>query len=199
MNYTQTILQLYEIQAIQFGNFTLKSGISSPIYIDLRRIISYPLLLQDISSFMMDLVKDVSFDVICGVPYTALPIATCMSIEHNIPMVMRRKEAKTYGTKKTIEGAFKQGETCLIVEDLVTSGSSVLETITPINEAGLNCKDVVVLIDRQQGGRKALLDKGYNLYSVLTITNIFETLFRHEKISMPELEKVKSFIKAHQF
>ena len=94
MNSENLIFALYKIGAIQLGEFKLKSGQTSSIYINLRKIISYPDLLRQISHAMWEKIHEQQFDLICGVPYTALPIATCISLEKNIPMIMRRKEKK---------------------------------------------------------------------------------------------------------
>ena len=142
--------------------------------------------------------NNINFDLLCGVPYTALPFATVMSAEHDKPMVMRRKEVKGYGTRKAIEGYFENGQNCLIVEDLITSGSSVFETIEPLEHEGLKITDIVVLVDREQGGKKHIEGKGYNLHSVLTISQVLETLEVEEKLDSEMVSKVKEFITSNQ-
>jgi orotate phosphoribosyltransferase len=199
MSHDSLIKELHAIGAIKFGTFTLKSGIISPIYIDLRLIISAPNLLQQIADAMWEKVNDLPKDLLCGVPYTALPIATAISLKHQVPMVMRRKEKKEYGTKKVIEGRFKEGQSCLVIEDLVTSGASVFETILPLQEEGLKVKDVVVLLDRQQGAKGRLESEGYRLHSVITITELLDSLEKQGIITRDIVQNVQKFIKQNHF
>jgi len=198
VKYQDLILQLHSKGCIKFGEFVLKSGITSPFYIDLRIIVSYPKLLSMISNVMLERVKDVEFDCFCGIPYTALPIATAMSITTGIPMVMRRKEVKKYGTKKVIEGVFKEGWTCLVVEDLVTSAMSCFETIKPLNKVGLKVNDVVVLLDREQGGETNLKNSGVKLHAVFKISEVLEVLTGLKLLDSSLKEKVRMFCKNNQ-
>ncbi len=173
---SQLIVELYNIGAVKFGEFKLKSGITSPIYLDLRQIISYPSILRTVSECLWELVCHSQFDLICGIPYTALPIATSISLQHNIPMIMRRKEKKSYGTQQQIEGAFKHGQTCLLIEDVITSGGSVSETADDLENNGLIVKEIAVLIDREQGGKKNLEARHYTVHAALTLTDILTSL-----------------------
>lgn len=165
---------LAQINAIKFGEFTLRSGVISPIYIDLRSIIAYPSLLRSVAEVLWDCAKALKPKptLLCGVPYTALPIATCISLDQNIPMLICRKEAKEYGTKKQLEGIFTKGQACVIIEDVITTASSVLKTIQHLEEEGLQVNDVVALVDRQQGGRETLEKKAYRLHSVFTLDEL---------------------------
>jgi orotate phosphoribosyltransferase len=192
----QLILDLFSVGAFKFGSFTLKSGMQSPIYLDLRVIVSYPKILTQISEALWEKIKNLSFDLICGVPYTALPIATALSLSDDIPMVLRRKESKDYGTKKMIEGVFQEGQTCLIIEDVITSGTSVLETIDSLDQEGLLVRDIAVVVDREQGGKEKLEEKGYFVHALFGMSDLLQTLHQEGKIDSKTLEDVNEFIKS---
>ncbi len=171
--HADTLIEKFnQVSGIQYGDFLLKSGQRSPIYIDLRVIVSYPDLLHAVSEKIWEKMKHHSFDKICGVPYTALPIATAISLKYHCSMVLCRKEVKEHGLKKKVEGHFHPGQECLMIEDVVTTGGSILETIAVLENEGLKVKHIVTFIDREQGGSDNLKAKGYNLHSVYTLSQL---------------------------
>lgn len=191
-------LECYELGIIKFGKFTLKSGIESPFYVDLRPLASDPKLLKKLTNYLLNLVNTEETDLICGVPYAALPMATAMSLESNLPLIIKRKEAKSYGTKKLIEGLFQSGQTCLLVEDVITSGKSLLETIPEIENEGISIKNIVVVLDRQQGGIELLENKGYKVHALFNITQVCEILGKNNLLSDIEIQKIHEFLKGNK-
>ena len=192
-------LESYKLEIIKFGKFTLKSGIESPFYVDLRPLASDPKILKKLAEHLLEILpKDNKLDLICGVPYAALPMATVMSLLSEIPLIMKRKEAKDYGTKKLIEGIYKQGQSCLLVEDVITSGKSLLETIAEVEKEGLKVSDIVVVLDRQQGGKELLEQKGYRVHTLFTITEVVKILHEAGEIDDEQVAKIHDFLAGKQ-
>lgn len=194
MQQQQLILDLFDNQMIKFGEFTFKSGKKAYNYIDLRTAISYPPIFKQICNCYYQMLQDLNYDHICGVPYSALVFASGVAYAHNIPMLLKRKEAKEYGTKKMLEGVYSAGQTCLIIEDLITTGASTLETTRVLEEHGLKVRDVCVLIDRNQGGRTRLEEHGYTVHSVMNLNQVVDVLYNAHKISLVDKERALTFI-----
>ena len=186
--------ELLSAGCIKFGDFTLKSGLKSPIYIDLRRIITYPKLLEKIGQAYLPILKELRFDRIAGLPYAAIPIATAISLAGNYPMIYPRKEAKSYGTRAEIEGEYHAGETAVIIDDLATTGGSKFEAIEKLTGAGLVVKDVVVLVDRQSGAKESLAQAGYSMHTVLTIGQLLEHWESTGKIEKDKIAETRKFL-----
>lgn len=189
---------LAQAGCVQFGDFTLKSGLQSPIYIDLRRLTGHPRLLARVARAYRLLLQNLTFDRLAALPYAALPIGAAISLQGNWPLVYPRKEVKEYGTKAVVEGEFHPGETALIIDDLTTTGGSKLEAIGKLSAAGLLVKDVVVLIDRQSGAKEALAERGLALHAVFTLTELAEILHTQGHITADQRQAVADFIAASQ-
>lgn len=186
--------ELIEIGAIKFGEFKLKSGIISPIYIDLRIIVSYPQLLKNIAHALMSLAEPVVYDAIAGIPYTALPIATAYSLESGKSMIYARKEKKEYGTAQQIEGIWKKGDTVLIIDDLITDGASKSETFEVFESAGLIVKDIIVLIDREQGGKENIQKTGHQVHSLISIFEVLDRIKSLNKLEDQRYNEILAFL-----
>jgi len=187
---------LLEAGCIKFGEFTLKSGLKSPIYIDLRQIITYPKLLEQVGAAYLSLLEKLQFDRIAGLPYAAIPIATAISLAGNYPMIYPRKEVKAYGTKAEIEGEYHAGETIVVIDDLATTGGSKFEAIEKLTGAGLVVNDVVVLVDRQSGAKESLAEAGYAMHAVLTIREMLDHWESTGKVAKEKVEATRAFLSA---
>ena len=189
---------LFKIGCIQFGTFTLKSGITSPIYIDLRPIISYPKLLEFITEQLIEKSKALDYNRVCGIPYTALPLATAFSLRTQTPMLLRRKEPKNYGTQRLVEGVYTAQDKCLIIEDIITSGSSVLETCNILKHEKLSIDSILVVLDREQGGKTILEKQSYSVHTLLTLSEVLNELHSQHTIKKNIITSVMNFLEKNQ-
>jgi uridine monophosphate synthetase len=191
-------LDLYNIGALKFGEFTFKSGIVSPMYLDLRLFISYPRVLKKVARLYAEQLEGLKYDRLAGVAYAALPIAGAISLELERPWIFMRKEGlkKGYGLQKNLEGEYKKGETVVMIEDLVTRATSLLEAIPAIEEHGLVIKDAVVLLDYGKGGRQALESKGYNLHVFMTVRELVDIMHAAGKIDTTKHQQSLKFLEA---
>ncbi|XP_069685152.1 uridine 5'-monophosphate synthase isoform X2 [Periplaneta americana] len=195
----ELIIKLHEIEVLKFGMFKMKVGIDSPVYFDMRSVVSYPEIMEDVAELLWEFaIKDKTYDELCGVPYAALPIATLISSRSKIPMLIRRKEAKKYGTKKLVEGKFNPHDKCVIIEDVVTSGSSILETVRDLRSEGLDVTSTVVVVDREQGGKYNLSQQGITMHSLCTLSQILQILKEAGRVTQETVDNVKKYLAASQ-
>lgn len=185
---------LLEAGCVHFGRFTLKSGHESPIYFDLRLLASHPRLLTQAADAYLPLLRALTFDRLAAVPYAGLPIGTAVSLRGGWPLVYPRKEVKAYGTQKAVEGAYRPGERAVLLDDLATTGGSKFEAVERLQAAGLEVRDVVVLIDRQGGAAEALAERGLRLHAVLRLTDLLAHWEGKGRIDAAQARVVRAFL-----
>jgi orotate phosphoribosyltransferase len=191
----QLVFSLHDIGAIKFGAYKLKSGIISPFYLDLRILVSYPRVLRETAQMMAQLLATLKFDRIAAIPYAALPIGTAVALEMDRPLIYPRREKKDYGTGHAVEGEYRAGETVVVIDDVITTGASKLEAIGPLALAKLKVRDIVVLVDREQGGAQEIAKRGYQIHAVFKITEMLRFLEEAGKVTESQHREVLTFLK----
>lgn len=196
--------ELWKLNAIQFGDFTLgRTAVHSPIYINLRRLISNPKALKRCARIIKEELEALMsmrnphvqpFTLVAGVPFGGLHVATAFSLLANVPMIYIHPP----GTDKAevIEGLFVRGQSCLVIDDLITGGGSILQTAATLEAAGLVVRDAVTLIDRQEGGRHALKAAGINLVSILTLEQIANYLMSAGHITEDQYRSTMEYLQS---
>ena len=191
---------LFEVGAIEFGAFKLKlhekepNAPLSPIYVNLRVLrSSRPEIKALTCSVYLDLMKDLQFDLIADVPTAITPIVSLLSTMTGVPMITPRGE-KGYGSGAQIDGAYKSGQTAVLVDDLITKGESKIGPAELLKRNGVSIRDVVVLVDREQGGTQDLASQGYRLHSAFTVSNLLRYYLRSGRIDQRKYDESRSYI-----
>jgi len=187
---------LLECNAIKFGEFTGSSGRVLPYYVDLRLIPSHPEIFHRIIDSYVDLIEreEVNFDRVAGVPVGALPFAAAIAYKIKKPLLILRKEPKKHGTGKQIEGVLSKGDKVLIIEDLVTTGGSVIQTKKVLEDEGAVVRDVFVILDRLEGGRENLRESGLDLHAVTNTLDVISKFRKENLISTENYNKISGYI-----
>ena len=184
------IVDLFDIGCLLFGEYVQASGALFSYYIDLRQIISDPNLFHRVLHTYAGKLEGLMFERIAGIPYGSLPTATGLSLQLHKPLIYPRKEVKAHGARRLIEGDFNEGDTVVVVDDILITGGSVLEGIAKLEGSGLVVTDVVVFIDHggeaDDSARRRLEKGGYRCHAVLDIARITRVLHRAGRLSDAE-------------
>lgn len=198
--------ELWQLGGIEFGDYTLgRTAVHSPIHINVRRLISNPRALNQLADIISEKLKSLltmrhphmhSFELVAGVPFGGLHLATAFALRTNTPLIYRHP---SFGDKSdSIEGVYASGQTCLIIDDLITGGSSIVDTAAKLREAGLTVHDAVVLVDRQEGGTASLRETGINLIRVLNLEQIANYLMAAGHIDEDAYRRTMAYIESRE-
>ncbi len=189
---------LHEKGAIKFGDFTLTSGKKSSYYVDLRIVPSFPhqfrKMVKRLQSNISEKIGLENFDYLVSVPTSGLVIASALAIETVKPLIYVRNKPKDYGTSKSIEGSFEQGKKALMIDDVATTGGSVVNAIKLLKEAGIVISDAFVIINRMECASEALEAEGVKIHNLTDVLEITNSLYDQNLISNDVLENVKNQI-----
>ncbi len=185
---------LHQKEIIKFGDFTLASGKKSSYYVDLRLIPSYPhqfrTMVKNLQNNIAESIGLNSFDSLVSVPTGGLIIASALAIEIVKPLIYVRSKPKDYGTTKSVEGQIYEGMKVVMIDDVATTGGSVVNAIKSLKDTNLAIEDAYVIVNRMEGADEALKELGVRLHSLTNILQITQTLHEQKFIDNNTLEKV---------
>ena len=189
---------LHQNDIIKFGDFTLASGKKSSYYIDLRLVASFPHIFRKMTKNLQKLVSEKTgldnFDGLVAVPTGGLVIGSALAIETVKPLIYVRDKPKDYGTTKSIEGKIFSGMKVVLIDDVITTGNSVINAIKQLKDAGLSISDVYVIINRLEGANNTLELEKVNLYQLTDVLEITTILFQEKLVSKEILDKINNQI-----
>ena len=185
---------LCDANVVRFGDFELASGRTSPIYIDLRILPSVPKSMEIIAEELGKAVKKLGITVVAGAETAGIPIAMAISLKTGLPMVYVRRRPKRYGTNSMIEGILTKEDKVVLVDDLITNGGSKLTFIDGIRQAGAEVKDVLVILDREQGGTETLEKEGIKLHSLITLKELLDYMKSNKLLIEEQYNNVIAYL-----
>lgn len=190
---------LHEKKIIRFGDFTLASGKKSPYYVDLRLVPSYPHEFRKMVKYLQNkIINDIeldNFDSIVSVPTGGLVIASALAIETVKPLIYVRSKPKDYGTSKSVEGKTWEGMKVVMIDDVATTGGSVVNGVKSLKELKINIEDAYVIVNRMEGAEQVLKDQGVTLHSITNVMQITKSLHEQKLVDDKILQKVQDQMK----
>lgn len=171
----ETILNLYAIGAIKFGNFEIKKDFLSPFQVDLQGLISRPQVAKEVCNLIWEKVMHLSFDLLCGVPPLASCFANFIAWEQDLPLI-------AYHEKKIV-GIYKSDQKCLLLQGLDVTGSSTLDMIDALEEEGVVIREILTFLDMGFGAKKKIKSRGYVYHSVLSMSEVIQILYESGKLA----------------
>ena len=189
---------LVAANVVKFGEFELASGNISPIYIDLRILPSFPETMAVVTEELVKVVKKLKVDVVAGAETAGIPLSTAISLKTKMPMIYVRKRPKSYGRKEQIEGVLKKDPKVVLVDDMATNAYSKLNFVEGIKQSGGIVEDVVIVLDREQGGVQALAEKGIKLHSLITLKELLSYMKEKNMLDESKYKEIMDYLEQNK-
>lgn len=189
---------LADVNVVRFGEFKLASGLISPIYVDLRILPSYPDAMTAVTEELVKVVKKLKPEVVAGAETAGIPLATAISLKTKIPMIYVRKRPKSYGRGEMIEGVLKKDAKVILVDDMATNAYSKIKFIDGIKHSGGVVEDVLIVLDREQGGVEALAKENVKLHSLITLKDMLSYMKGKNMIDDAKYDEILSYLEQNK-